>query len=699
MVPAFRREAAHVALAAGFGLLAGACAGGGWPAVNDARPAGSRLRAELLAAEDGRREDAESMRAFDRGLGSDDDGLRRMAVRALGRLERAGLIPRIVRHLDDRAPSVRAEAANALGQSAGDSAVADAAGLLEARLTVEGDPEVRAVLLRTLGRLRYDTIAAFDDAQRTLLTATDHQLPPPVRLGLAKALESLARRAPEGAALSSEAVERLRALRDASSSPLSPPDDQLPVRVRRLATAALSSARVFDARDADQAFSDPDEQVRRLGVVGVSRAADGADRQPRLAAALTDQSAMVQVEALRGLGTAGADGADCAPVIGALDDTATRVRLMAVEVLSELCAGEGAVDARLDELVGAGEFPADAWHLPAHALVALARRDAMRAAAHLAAAQRSPVWQVRMYAARAAAGIGASDVLRTLAADPDPNVAEAAVRGLASVEGPEAGDVYIAALERADYQLVLTAARALEKTTARATAIPALLSVMERLTLEKRETSRDPRLAILERLEELDASNESHALETYLTDFDPAVAERAASILTEWTGSLHAAAPRPLERADLSGALDLPETATITLARLGVVELRLFPDEAPASVQRFVRRAREGYFDGLSFHRVAPNFVIQGGSPAANEYSGDSAFTRDELGLRSHTRGTVGISTRGRDTGDGQIFVNLVDNDVLDHNYTIIGEVMAGMDLVDEVLEGDVIERVTVPGP
>lgn len=699
-MPAFRREAARVVLTAGVGLLAGACAGGGSAAVNDARPAdSSHLRAGLLAAEDERGEDAESMRAFERALASDDDELRRVAVRALGRLERAPLIPRIAPHLDDRAPSVRAEAANALGQSAGDSAVADAAGLLEARLTAEDDPRVRAVLLRTLGRLRYDTIAAFDAAQDTLLTATEGQLPPPVGLGLAKALESLARRAPEGAALSSEAIARLRALGDMRQSPLYPPDDQLSVRVRRLATAALSSARVFEARDADRAFSDPDEQVRRLGVVGVSRAMEGAERHARLAAALTDQSAMVRVEALRGLGTAGADGADCTPLIVALDDPAMRVRLMAVDVLSERCAGEGAVDARLDELVGAGDYSADAWHLPAHALVALAGRDATRAAAHLAVAQRSPVWQVRMYAARAAEVIGASDVLRTLAADPNPNVAQAAVAGLASVDGPEAGDVYVAALERADYQLVLTAARALEKTPARTAAIPALLSAMERLTLEKRETSRDPRLAILERLEELEAGNESHALEAYLTDFDRAVAERAASMLTEWTGSLHTAAPRPLERADLSGALDLPEAATITLARLGVVELRLFPDEAPASVQRFVRRAREGYFDGLGFHRVAPNFVIQGGSPAANEYSGDSAFTRDELGLRSHTRGTVGISTRGRDTGDGQIFVNLVDNDVLDHNYTIIGEVVEGMDLVDEVLEGDVIERVTVPGP
>jgi cyclophilin family peptidyl-prolyl cis-trans isomerase len=93
---------------------------------------------------------------------------------------------------------------------------------------------------------------------------------------------------------------------------------------------------------------------------------------------------------------------------------------------------------------------------------------------------------------------------------------------------------------------------------------------------------------------------------------------------------------------------------------------------------------------------VVPNFVIQGGSPGANEYMGDGPFMRDEVGLLSHRRGTVGISTRGRDTGDAQIFVNLVDLPRLDHTYTVFAEVIEGMDVVDAILEGDVIERVEV---
>ena len=133
-----------------------------------------------------------------------------------------------------------------------------------------------------------------------------------------------------------------------------------------------------------------------------------------------------------------------------------------------------------------------------------------------------------------------------------------------------------------------------------------------------------------------------------------------------------------------------------TMTGRGAFEMRLLMDEAPVSALRVVSRAREGYYNGLTFHRVVPNFVVQGGSPGANEYMGDGPYMRDEVGLVSHRRGTVGISTRGRDTGDAQIFINLVDSPRLDHTYTVFAEVTSGMEVVDALLEGDVIERVEV---
>jgi cyclophilin family peptidyl-prolyl cis-trans isomerase len=118
-------------------------------------------------------------------------------------------------------------------------------------------------------------------------------------------------------------------------------------------------------------------------------------------------------------------------------------------------------------------------------------------------------------------------------------------------------------------------------------------------------------------------------------------------------------------------------------------------DLAPLAYARFVRLARAHYYDGLTFHRVEPNFVIQGGSPGANEYVGDGPFMPDELG-GTHARGTIGISTRGRDTGDAQIFVNLVDNPRLDYEYTVFARVAAAhLEVIDAIQEGTRIMRIS----
>jgi peptidyl-prolyl cis-trans isomerase B (cyclophilin B) len=123
-------------------------------------------------------------------------------------------------------------------------------------------------------------------------------------------------------------------------------------------------------------------------------------------------------------------------------------------------------------------------------------------------------------------------------------------------------------------------------------------------------------------------------------------------------------------------------------------EMKLLTGLAPVSSARFAELVGQGYYNGLTFHRVIPDLLIQGGSPGANEYSGASRYWRDEVGRTSQTRGTVGLSTRGRDTADAQIYINLVDTPRYDHEYSIFGEVTSGMDVVDTILEGDVMQKV-----
>jgi cyclophilin family peptidyl-prolyl cis-trans isomerase len=297
-------------------------------------------------------------------------------------------------------------------------------------------------------------------------------------------------------------------------------------------------------------------------------------------------------------------------------------------------------------------------------------------------------------------------LLRSLAGDEVANVRTAALTGLAETEGRRADPLLLASLETAsEPQLVLTLAGLLAETDLRDDALAAALGALERLSERREQTLRDPRVALLTLVGRVGGPTSAPEIEPYIRDADRRVADLAAGILLDWTGDRYISAPRRPEGLPLPTAAELREllgtSVVLHMARGGAITIQLHADErtphpAPTNAFRFVRMARAGVFDGLTFHRVAPNFVVQGGSPDANEYSGHGAYTRDEVGLPAQWRGTVGISTRGRDTGDGQIYINLVDNTRLDHDYTIIGTVTGGMDVVDAIVEGDVIERAEV---
>ncbi len=175
----------------------------------------------------------------------------------------------------------------------------------------------------------------------------------------------------------------------------------------------------------------------------------------------------------------------------------------------------------------------------------------------------------------------------------------------------------------------------------------------------------------------------------------------AAAIKT-FTAIAHAPPPPgPLRRRypfqPPAAALSSPPSQARIQLEEGTVTLRLLPDVAPVTVARFAALATQGYYNGLTFHRVVPNFVVQGGSPGANEYSGVARYMRDEVGPQAaHVRGAVGISTRGKDTGDGQFFIDLVDLPRLDRDYTVFAYVTQGMELVDRLLEGARIVNVSV---
>jgi peptidyl-prolyl cis-trans isomerase B (cyclophilin B) len=435
-----------------------------------------------------------------------------------------------------------------------------------------------------------------------------------------------------------------------------------------------------------------------LSLAGAGATIDEARRLELLQTALTDRTPMVRLEALKGWVRRGVPEQGCGRILAALADQHPNVFLYALDALADQCKDDIVVT---DRLTAEARTPpaAGSWQRQAHAFVSLARRATDRAALVMPAFAGHQRWQVRMYAARAAAAADDVAALKRLALDDDDNVREATLPALRRLLHDESDDLFVAALGRPNYQLIRTAARELKGSAPSPALATALGGALERVTGEKKETSRDPRMALLERLGELGTDRDAPWLRPLLRDFDPVIATATARLLKSWSGEDPIVEPHLLPRAPLPSGQELGEDvqAVVTMAGGGSFTLQLATTQAPLTRTRFVRLARSSYYDGLTFHRIVANAFIQGGSPGANEYAGDALYMRDEVGLELHTRGSVGISTRGRDTGDAQIFINLVDNPFLDHEYTVFARVCgAGMETVDRIQEGDRIERIQI---
>lgn len=656
---------------------------------------------QLLVAEDSRGKGTDGLAPLVEGLNSQDSLIRRVSVRGLGRLQRASLGPSLLPILADPVPAIRAEAAIAIAQSlrgmprgAAQAAptnltVSQAHTGLISAIKRERDDSVAGVMAEAIGRLLLVDSVQGRAAERAILDRAG----PRLNYGMAHGLFwlELGRRFSGG--LSTPSLTLLRAAALTASD----------VNTRRMAVVTLGRAGALDSATTLAASRDADPQVRRLALAGAASLAAG-DRAELVRRALLDSSVIVRVGAV-GAARAGANPPDCSPLITALEDHHPYVILAAIDAMGLPCANRTDVAAMLATITGFGEAETETaprgWQANAHALVALSRVDSAGAVEFLDPFAASRLWQKRLYAAKAATSLRHTQTLYQLARDTDDNVREAAIIGLDTVSGHAADSVYLAALASEANQVLLAAGDALEGSP-HPRALATILNAFDRISRRKSENARDPRLSLLSRIGEMGSSANAPRLRPYLADFDTTVAANTAAMLRNWGdgGAVAQPSPLPIQTEPLAEyflADDLRLRVTMAASSGGgSFVIRLFPREGPATVARVVRRAREHYYDGHLFQRVEPNFVIQGGGPAASEYVGDDFFMRDELGFHSHYRGTLGISTRGRDTGDAQVFINLVDNPLLDHEFTVFGQVVEGMQVVDQILEGDAIGRVEV---
>ncbi len=371
-----------------------------------------------------------------------------------------------------------------------------------------------------------------------------------------------------------------------------------------------------------------------------------------------------------------AQRSNCGALLEALSDSEWPVRLRAMDLMAAPCAADARTVPALQSIIAATPSTVQgratggvSWHGGAHALVALARIDSAAAARHVAQLVSHPQPEMREYVVRAAAILGDATTLERLVTDPQANVQVAAIDALRRLPMTDTREaLLLARLDQSAPQVVRSAAIAL-----RGSQNPRVrehASAMYRRWSSFRNASyRDVRVALL----------------------------GAAGRDTASDPELPAHIGLPPRAVELALGADIRVRVTMSPeSGGGSFVVRMRGDVAPVMAATVLELVNQQYYDGLTWHRVEHDFVIQGGSPGANEYVGWHHYLRDALGSVPHVRGTVGMSTRGHDTGDAQWFVNVRDNLRLNRDYTVFAEVTDGIAVVDGILEGDRIESMRV---
>ena len=132
----------------------------------------------------------------------------------------------------------------------------------------------------------------------------------------------------------------------------------------------------------------------------------------------------------------------------------------------------------------------------------------------------------------------------------------------------------------------------------------------------------------------------------------------------------------------------------------GTMMVKFFEKDAPGAVENFVKLSKQGFYNGLTFHRVIPDFVIQGGCPDGTGAGGPGYTIKCELtgDNQYHDRGVLSMAHAGRNTGGSQFFIchSRENTQHLDRNHTVFGKVYEGLDVIDSIKQGDVIEKIVI---
>lgn len=690
------------------------------PVLGRANSAQRRF-ARLLQLEDQRHYSEEEFVEF---LASANARVRRRACLALGRIGDARAYrPLLERLYDDGNARVRATAAFALGELETTEPLEDLRRIL---LRQSESPLVRARCAEALGKIVAANAATLDaDTVQTMLAAVLASLPKPTEDVAAES------EAETFAALCLTAAMRMRRAESA------------PTLIRLLASpnasirfhAANALARLSDIPEVVRAtareretllkhFQEEKRSVVRAALARILGAVGDAEATDALLRALDSDDAVVRIAVRRALAQTRVPEKAIPSLLAQLEADLTQYAsvpaaerptwpgllqtLTLVETLGRLKAAvarpllerlrtlpDGRIGANPEVEVALAQLGADAFFGSDVEKPALPPSDDWRAQAHYFAGLAAlPPEDARR-----------KRTLEHFLAQTDLDARARTALLSAVPKTPAWATVWTAELRHPDVMVRAAAAAALAALPPTEAGRAALTAALQ---AARQDRQNDARLAIVDALAADPHPEAQAALETALRDADWLVRKRAGDLLLRRSPSPpDTAAPRPERveelrrrvgvcRVDRNAAfyerivrLHPRRPRAVVTTTKGDLTLELFPEDAPLTVENFITLAERGFFDDLTFHRVVPNFVVQGGDPRGDGDGGPGYQIRCEINERPFVRGGVGMALSGKDTGGSQWFICHLPQPHLDGGYTCFGQVVDGFETLDRLVRRD----------
>ncbi len=660
-------------------VLIGLSAATAEPAAADKLTAAARLSHAVLDAEDHRRA---ADPAIAEALASRLPALRSQAVLALGRIGEPASVALVTPVLKDEISAVRANAAFALGLLGG----AEALEALHAAEALDTEVASSAQVYLALGRA--GTAAELDALAHGLNKADQ----PEVQAAAAEGLGLLFNHSDATLVVAPETIEQLSA---AAQAPADGAVDAAFALARY--PAAWTNDQKADATAAFQNAANPEAKALLARVM--AKIKDAAARDALLGEqAATDLG--LRTEVARALGALPADTLTLAALSTFLHDGEAQVAEQALESIRRL----GVAAASLADDVRTLATDSESAWLKDSALQTLPALDQAMARPVLEAQLTDGASSQDLAAAlRGLAGLGDGDALNKILpylTSANLTVASAATEGVGSfgddLLNQSAKEALRSTLARHDLALTATVAEVAGRLVWKDFA-PALAEAYAAFV---KPDDVEGKMAVLDALGKVGDATYLPLLEGALTDDSRQV------------GLAAAAAYQAISGTDVSGRVPAVSTvravtpsafqirrAVAAKVRLettrGIVVFKMLPD-APLVAYNFVKLAKAGFYDGKTFHRIVPHFVAQGGDPRGDGYGGPGYLIRDAVSPLSHRRGLVGMATAGKDTAGSQFFIDHAPNLHLDGAYTIFARTVRGMDVVDQLQQGDRVLKVSV---